>query len=317
MPSETKRERLLERLWRIERGFVSKLPSPLKRPYLEASKFVAANLGLHDLRFPVSSPRFGEMMVNRVDTVNFFIYFFGVWEPRISALIESYLEPGDVFVDVGANVGYYSLCAAKLVGPTGRVYALEASPSIYERLCDHIERNELRNTEPVHCAVWDTEAELDIFLGPTKNEGNTSLQEGLGRVRESRVHAAPLSSLIPHDDLDRVRIVKIDVEGAETQVIRGTIECLDRMPEGVMFLIEVTKSLMRQQGGSVTEALEPFESRGFRFFAIPNDYSFGFYLRHSESAPLVEEISYSKIVDGPEARFDLAVTRTDLVSRLR
>lgn len=303
---------LSTKLWRAERRFLSWLPTPLKRAYLETSHFMATQLRLQNMRFAVSSPRYGIMLVNRVDTVNAFIYFFDVWEPHISALLEARLREGDVFVDVGANIGYYSLCAARLVGDSGRVYAIEASPSIYDRLCQHIELNGLPNVAPVHCAVWDSEGELDIFLGPRKNEGNTSLHPSPNRVRESKVRAAPLSVLLDDGDLGRVKMVKIDVEGAETQVIRGIVSCLDRMPEDVMFLMEVTKALMVEQGGSVEAALAPFVERGFRFYAIPNAYNFGFYLQRPTPTIEFHEVSYDEIINGPEPRFDLAITRSEL-----
>jgi FkbM family methyltransferase len=306
---------VLENLWRAERRFISWLPKPLKRAYLETSHFTATQLRLQNLRFPVSSPRFGTMLVNRVDTVNAFIYFFDVWEPHITALLDTQLREGDVFVDVGANIGYYSLCAARLVGDSGHVYALEASPSIYERLCRHISLNDLHNVSPVHCAVWDSEGELDIFLGPGKNEGNTSLHPSPNRKHESKVRAAPLSALLDKGDIGRVKMVKIDVEGAETQVIRGIVDCLDQMADDVTFLMEVTKALMLEQGGSVEAALAPFEQRGYRYYAIPNEYNFGFYLLHPTATIDFQEVSYDQIVSGPEPRFDLAITRGDLATR--
>ncbi|MEM7436510.1 MAG: FkbM family methyltransferase [Myxococcota bacterium] len=303
---------VLAGVWRTERQILSRLPRPLKRAYLGTNHFLATQLRTQNLRFPVSSPRFGTMLLNRVDTVNAFIYFLDVWEPHITAILDAHLHEGDVFIDVGANIGYYSLCASRLVGETGRVYALEASPTIFARLERHIAINRLTNVVAKQCAVWDSEGELDIFLGPTKNEGNTSLLSSPKRALEAKVRAAPLHALIDEQDLGRVKMVKIDVEGAETQVIRGMVDCLDRMSEDVMVLMEVTKSLIQDQGGSVGATLAPFEERGFRYFAVPNEYNFGFYLRYEESKGDIRELSFDELLNGPEPRFDLVITRKNL-----
>ena len=73
------------------------------------------------------------------------IYFCGVWEPAITSFVRQTLQAGDVFVDIGANIGYYSCLAAKLTGSTGRVHAIEASPTI----CTILEEN-LRINQAIH-----------------------------------------------------------------------------------------------------------------------------------------------------------------------
>lgn len=78
------------------------------------------------------------------DLIQSRIYFFGVWEPAISAFVRSRLEPGDSFIDVGANIGYYTVLASRRVGPSGSVYAVEASPKI----CSRLRRNVALNGAP-------------------------------------------------------------------------------------------------------------------------------------------------------------------------
>ena len=84
--------------------------------------------------------RFGGVMQgNTQDLIQRYLYWFGVWEPQLTCWIKSRLPPRRVFVDVGANIGYYSLLAASLVGDDGQVVAIEASPSIYRLLCNNLE----------------------------------------------------------------------------------------------------------------------------------------------------------------------------------
>ena len=74
------------------------------------------------------------MQIRCPDQIQERIYLFGIWEPAITRFVKGRLKPGDLFVDIGANVGYYSLLAAKLVGSEGQVIAIEASPTIARKL---------------------------------------------------------------------------------------------------------------------------------------------------------------------------------------
>src|ERR1051325_5097791 len=86
--------------------------------------------------------RFNTRMTgNTQDFIQRYLYFFGVWEPDITAWVRSALKPGDYFVDVGANIGYYTVLAARLVRPNGKVIAIEAAEWIHDVLKKHIALN--------------------------------------------------------------------------------------------------------------------------------------------------------------------------------
>jgi precorrin-6B methylase 2 len=87
------------------------------------------------------------------DIIQQYIYYFGVWEPRITGWVSRHLAPGDTFIDVGANIGYYSLLASPLVGKTGTVVAIEASPRTFDDLLFNLELNNVSNVRPVNVAV--------------------------------------------------------------------------------------------------------------------------------------------------------------------
>src|SRR5882757_4827335 len=94
--------------------------------------------------------RFGaRFAVDTQDLIQRYIYMFGVWEPHMTRWLQSRLRPGDTFVDVGANIGYYSILASRLVGDEGRVVALEASPAFHQQLLKQVRLNEGRNVRAV------------------------------------------------------------------------------------------------------------------------------------------------------------------------
>src|SRR5208282_4953475 len=107
-------------------GLIRKFPTILAEFALRAYDKILRTLGTEYM----TTTYFGaHMYCNTSDLIQFFIFHFGVWEPDVSRVIERNLDLGDVFVDAGANVGYYTLLGSRRVGPSGKVISIEASPS--------------------------------------------------------------------------------------------------------------------------------------------------------------------------------------------
>ncbi len=156
------------------------------------------------------------------DLVTQSILMQGVWEPKVTAFVSSSLAPGNVFIDVGAHVGYYSLLAAPLVGPTGKVVAVEPNPPTIARLERNINLNQNTNVLVQKVACTDKEETLKFFQAPTENTGGSSMFDANpGKETEIQVAAVPLDKIVQSLALSRVDLVKIDVEGAELLVLRG------------------------------------------------------------------------------------------------
>lgn len=176
------------------------------------------------------------------DTIHRYVYFFGVWEPSVTAYYENTLRRGDVAIDIGANVGAHALLAAQLVGATGRVHAVEASPNIFQRLRRNLDANHAHNVLAYNFAVLDRSQRVQVFLHDGCNLGKTTVKssEGLkqGYTEEAIVDGRPLSAIVPIADICAARIIKIDVEGAEWLVIKG-------MRDVLPILVDMLTSLLR------------------------------------------------------------------------
>ena len=109
------------------------------------------------------------------DMIQTSIFLTGIWEQHITRVISEALAPGDVFVDVGANVGYYSLLASSRVGSEGKVFAFEASPTIYAALVANIGRNRLTNVVALSRAVSNTAGTCKIFMAREGNRGHSTI----------------------------------------------------------------------------------------------------------------------------------------------
>jgi FkbM family methyltransferase len=150
-------------------------------------------------------------------------WVLGASEPAVQNVLVQQLAPGDVFYDVGANVGFFSLLAAKLVGSTGRVYCFEPQPSVIAQLRANLDRNGFTNYEVIEAAVADQRgtARLRLGRGDPWSELTARLVDGDGGGTLA-VDVVALDDL----DLPAPRLVKIDVEGAESRVLAGMTRLL-------------------------------------------------------------------------------------------
>ncbi|MBI4544602.1 MAG: FkbM family methyltransferase [Gemmatimonadetes bacterium] len=150
-------------------------------------------------------------------------YCDGAYEARLQAFLGDALRPGDVVYDVGAHIGFFSLLCARLVGASGRVLALEADPENAARLREHAERNRLRQIEVLEAAAWSAAGRLRFVRSQARSSRNTGAVlgrgDGPGGEEVVEVRAVCLNDLLPGGP--EPRLLKIDVEGAETDVLRG------------------------------------------------------------------------------------------------
>lgn len=207
------------------------------------------------------------------DFIGVRIFFFGIWEPNISAVFHDELSSGDYVVDIGANIGYDTLLASKIVGPTGRVIAIEAAPSIFDRLSRNLALNKVGNVRRVNIAISDSAGEIELFA-EEGNLGRTStLQRGHAKKVE-KVATLPLDQVLSTDELARIKFIKIDIEGGEILLLERLINTLEIYPTDVRLIVELSED----DSGRTRRVFDDLLAKGFRAFAIENDYSIESYL---------------------------------------
>jgi FkbM family methyltransferase len=182
----------------------------------------------------------------------------GRWEPEVWRSISSALADGGVFFDVGAHIGYDSLKAARVVGENGRVVAFEPNPNTLALLRSNIDASRARNVVVQPIACTDVETTLTLFdstLGG--NSGSSSLsRENAGPVaRPYTVRGRPIDDVVKELAIERLDVLKADVEGAELIVLRGATETLRRFHPKL--ILEVVPRQLASMGTSVEE-LEAF-----------------------------------------------------------
>jgi FkbM family methyltransferase len=150
-------------------------------------------------------------------------------QKAVREALEATLKPGDVFIDAGANIGAFTLLGARLVGPEGRVIAVEMMPDTAGRLRNHLAINGLDWVEVVEQALSDRAGQELVARAPRLLAGQASIARKTFRTDdlvEHRVRTTTLDDLAA--GLDRIALLKVDLEGAEAQAFAGGREMLGR-----------------------------------------------------------------------------------------
>lgn len=169
------------------------------------------------------------------EPIAFHLTIDGVYELDTLSVILDELAPGGTFIDIGANVGVFTLPAAKRVGENGRVLAAEASPDILPYLFHNLAQNEARAVTVINSAICDTTGSVPFYRAPSEKFGMGSL--GAQFNGESiDVPARTLDDVLKEHRISGVDVLKVDVEGFELAVFRGARNLLaDRRPPLILF----------------------------------------------------------------------------------
>ena len=155
-------------------------------------------------------------------------YVGGTNELPVQEALRDHIGPGDVFYDVGANVGFFSLVAARLVGPGGHVYAFEPVASIAESIRANAARNRFRNVTVLAVAVGSESGTAELLMSRHPGGATLSVADAPVDVAGSlRVPTVTIDELVTGGRILPPAVVKIDVEGAELDVIRGMARTIE------------------------------------------------------------------------------------------
>ena len=191
------------------------------------------------------------------------LYRYGFPEPE-ACLVQRLLRPGDVFVDGGAHIGVFTLLAAAIVGESGRVVSCEPVPENLELLKANLELNRFAWVDAHMVALGERTGTADLF---SFGEGSALSSYAPATRAGARRVVVEVRTL---DDLtigfgSRVRLVKLDVEGAEVLAMRGGSRLLQAKPD---FLLELEPEHLARQNTTVEELEHLFTDAGYRAFGI-------------------------------------------------
>lgn len=224
---------------------------------------------------------FGSRMRGDIgDYIQARLFSFGVWEPNLSRFVESRIKPDTWAVDIGAHVGYFSLLMARLA-PQGHVKAIEASPTTFRQLCEHLELNRAFHVTAINRAVAASPGTVKLYNSKwgAGNTGNNSLIAPPPDAMRPWVNVPSdtLMGTIGGNYAKRVSFIKMDVEGAERPILEEIITNRDRFAERLTVVAEVSDANL--------DLVERFLSVGFKCSVLENRYDFDAYLSRRTDDP--------------------------------
>jgi FkbM family methyltransferase len=196
------------------------------------------------------------------------IYFLREFEPQDSAFVFDNVLESDTCVDIGANVGFYTLGFAKRAS-RGSVHSFEPVPLNYHLLAVNVLSNGLKNVVLNPFAVGDTNRQVDLCIA--KDGAYSSLIDtGRKAITESlKTEMVSLDFYCSDRNLSRVDILKVDVEGAEPMVLSGAAHLLtDPKRRPRLIMLELFEPMLRQFGWTITEIQSLMRSYGYKSFAV-------------------------------------------------
>lgn len=245
----------------IERAFQPRLLSALALAYCRRSPLDFGKSRLSQLVAPhvgrcIATIRTSDNFRMRVDTRDFIqrtIYLTGVWDDGVGAAMRRNLKPGDLFVDVGANVGYFSLLAARR---GARVIAFEPNPVCLTAFAHNLALNDFEGVDLRPVGIADRRGQDVLYVESEENLGAGTLKTVAGQPVAIDLDTldAQLAGMSP-------ALIKFDIEGAELMAIRGAADVLARTRA---VICEVSEYSLRELGGSKEELFAAMARHGFR-----------------------------------------------------
>jgi len=188
----------------------------------------------------------------------------GYYEPFITEIVKKNIKKGDVVLDIGAHIGYYTLLFARLVGEKGKVYAFEPDPENFALLKKNVEVNGYRNVVLEQKAVSDNPGTLKLHLG------GRSAHHSIYKNMYSCNRSVNVKSVRLDDYIDTVNFIKIDVEGAEYSAFKG-MQSILRKNKKLRMITEMVPLFLKNIGVTPSEFVQLLTDTGLSLYLIDEE----------------------------------------------
>jgi FkbM family methyltransferase len=193
----------------------------------------------------------------------------GSYEPEMQQTLAAFLAPGKIFIDLGANEGYFTVQAAKLTAPNGRAIAVEPQDRLISVIAENIRLNGLSNVTIVHIAISDERGKTSLHLSPDINTGGSSFYRNTKYpLPTQEIATMPLTDLLHREGIEQVDLMKVDIEGAEYEAILGSRQLFEERRIKALAL-ELHPAVLEKRGRSAGEIKVFLTAAGYQ---KKNDY---------------------------------------------
>jgi FkbM family methyltransferase len=194
------------------------------------------------------------------------IFWYGHYEKPVGTVLKQLLQPDNVFLDIGANIGYFSLLAARSI-PDGKVVSFEPVSYLFEALEKNVSLNKGVNILPIKIAVGEKEEEGLIYLSSADNSGMSSFQQPENYSGQNEmVKIVTLDNWFSKSGLNKINVLKIDVEGNELAVLKGMKNIANRFKPHI--LLELNPETLSLFNLTPADLLSYAAALSYKIFAI-------------------------------------------------
>jgi FkbM family methyltransferase len=221
----------------------------------------------NNVELPVTTSSGIKMFLTLKDWVQKNIFLYGYYEKKETFFWNHITKNKVVVFDVGANVGYFSLMAAKQIADQGRVYGFEPVSFVYQRAKYNCDLNNFKNITISNIAISDKAGEITINVGNDENLGMSGINHhNYLSGKSEKVKTNTIDNFIADNKISQLDVIKIDVEGSEFFVLKGMNDALEKYKPTI--LIEILDALLEKSGSSKEEIYNFLWSRNFEAYKI-------------------------------------------------
>lgn len=190
----------------------------------------------------------------------------GACEPEIVHVMARVLREGDVAIDGGANVGYFTMIMSQFVGKIGLVFAVEPTPANYKKIEHNLANNGTKNVRVVKAPLYSNAQELTLYM--CQDTGSNSVTRSAEAVGNMKVISTTIDTIVGGPEGMKPKLIKLDVEGSELHALMDG-QCATDC--GTYVLTELNEPALRRAGHSIDMLRAFMVENGYQMFAIWGD----------------------------------------------
>lgn len=207
-----------------------------------------------------------QMYIDKKDTaVSQELLLSGKWEEFETNLFKSNIKYGNIVLDIGAHIGYYTLIAAKIVGTKGKVYAFEPNQKTFEILKKNVEKNGYKNVILVNKAISDKNGQAELYLNE-ENTGDHRLYNSRDKRKSIKVETITLDTYFKDNNI-KINLIKMDIQGSEVKALRGSKTIIKRNKD-IKIISEFWPKGIKLSGEETIFYSKMFNKKKFKFYEI-------------------------------------------------
>lgn len=190
------------------------------------------------------------------------------WEEYETKVFKKYLKKGDVVLDIGAHIGYYTLLAASIVGDTGKVYAFEPNTKNFSLLKKSVEENNFKNVILINKAVAEVSGEVTLFIDK-KNTGDHRVYDTKDDRETTKISSISLDDFFKKES-KKINVIKMDIQGSEAGAFKGGRELIKKNSE-IKIFTEFWPLGLRLSGSTAYEYVSMLTKSGLKLYDIDEE----------------------------------------------